>query len=339
MKYLIDRQLQAKKKLYCAFVDLKKAFDSVSHLSLWFKLIKGGVDGKIFGVIRSLYSNVKLRIKGFNSLSELYTCDIGLLQGEIMSPILFSLFLNDIEINLQESLNDGINLEQLQLYLLLFADDAVLFSETREGLQNSLDNLENYCERWNLTVNVDKTKVVIFRKGGNLSGNDHLYFSGQELEIVNCFTYLGVVFSSGGSFIQNTKTISAKALKAMHQLLQIINEVETPVNIAFKLFDSLVASVLHYGCEVWGYLNAEYIERVHRKYCKYILNVKASTNNYALYCELGRYPLIIERKIRIVKYWFKLLQKSEDNCIINAVYKCMYQDIEADTKKITGFQS
>ena len=60
-----------------------------------------------------------------------------------MSPFLFSLFIDDIETHLQEGINDGINLEQLQLYLLLFADDAVLFSETREGLQNENVSVKN----------------------------------------------------------------------------------------------------------------------------------------------------------------------------------------------------
>ena len=105
-----------------------------------------------------MYENIKLRVKYVGSLSDLFSCDVGLLQGEIISPFLFALFINDIELNLQENFNDGVSVEQLQLYLLLFADDAVLFSETREGLQNHLNNLENYCRKWNLTVNVWKNK-------------------------------------------------------------------------------------------------------------------------------------------------------------------------------------
>ena len=111
-----------------------------------------------------MYANIKLRVKCLNTLSDLYSCDIGLLQGEIMSPFLFSLFINDIEAHLQENINDGINIEQLQLYLLLFADDAVLFSESREGLQNNINNLESYCQKWNLTVNVEKTKLLFSEK-------------------------------------------------------------------------------------------------------------------------------------------------------------------------------
>ena len=116
-----------------------------------------------------------------------------------------------------------LSIDQLQLYLFLFADDAVVFSETRERLQNNLINLENYCRKWNLTVNVPKTKIVVFRKGGNLGQNDKWFYVGEEVEVVNSFAYLGIVFSSGGSFIPNTKTLSGKSLKTMHQLLQLLH--------------------------------------------------------------------------------------------------------------------
>ena len=297
-------------------------------------MINSGIDGKLFDIIRSMYENIKLRVKYISSLSDLFSCDVGLLQGEIISPFLFALFINDIELNLQENLNDGVCIEQLQLYLLLFADDAVLLSETRERLQNQLNNFENYCTKWNLNVNIPKTKIVVFRKGGNLGQNDKLYYAGNEIEVVNSFVYLRVVFSSGGSFIPNTKTLSGKALERMHQLIQLLREVDTPINIALNLFDSFVASVLSYGCEVWGYMNAECIERVHRKIYKYIINGKQTTNNNALYSELGRYPLLIERRIRIVKYWFNLMHKSENNCFVNSVYNEMKNSMANDSQNM-----
>ena len=120
--------------------------------------------------------------------------------------------------------------------------------------------------------------------------------------------------------MQNTKHLADKALKAMHSLFDITRDVDTPVNIMLKLFDSHIVSILNYGCESWGFLNAECIERVHRKFLKYLLNVKVSTNNYAIYKELGRYHLSIERHLRIIKYWFKLINISDSNCILNAVY-------------------
>ena len=77
-----------------------------------------------------------------------------------------------------------------------------------------------------------------------------------------------------GSFMQNAKTLSGKALRAMHQLWQLLKDVESPLHISFNLFYSLVESVINYGSEVLGFMHAECIERVHRKFCKYMLNVK-----------------------------------------------------------------
>ena len=100
---LIQRQFQNKKKLYCCFIDYKKAYDCIERSRLWYKLIKLGVDGKFLSLVRSMYSEVKLCVKHLGSLSDFFSSDIGLFQGEITSPIMFSLFLNDIELHLQET--------------------------------------------------------------------------------------------------------------------------------------------------------------------------------------------------------------------------------------------
>ena len=63
----------------------------------------------------------------------------------------------------------------------------------------------------------------------------------------------------------------------------------------FYLFDSFVLSILSYSCDVWDFYTAENIERVHRKFCKKLINVKMSTNNLSLAGEFGRFPLFIGR--------------------------------------------
>ena len=74
-----------------------------------------------------MYSEAKSCVKQFGTLSEFFSSDVGLLQGDVISPMLFSLFLNDIEMSLQSTASAGITLEQLSLYLLMFAYDAVIF--------------------------------------------------------------------------------------------------------------------------------------------------------------------------------------------------------------------
>ena len=82
-----------------------------------------------------------------------------------MSPILFFLFINDIESSLQVNAFEGITLDEITIYLLLFADDAVIISDSKEGLKKSLTQLESYCKKWKLTVNVSNIKEVFFSNG------------------------------------------------------------------------------------------------------------------------------------------------------------------------------
>ena len=332
--------------MYSAFIDLKRAFDSVYRNGLWYKMIKNGLDGKLFDLIKSIYSEVKLCVKNINTFSDFFNFDVGLLQGEVLSPFLFSCKcisisfmnnINDIEMHLQQTLNASLSLEQLSIYLLLFADDAVIFSETIEGLQSSLNHLEEYCRKWNLEVNVDKTKIVVFRKGGNLSSKEKWTYAGEEIEIVSSFNYLGIVLSSRGAFIKATNTLAGKALKAMNSLLAITRCMKLPINIMFNLFDSFVLSILNYSCEIWGFTRAENIERVHRKFCKWLLNVKMSTNSLSLYGELGRFPLILGRQVRIIKYWLNLHNIKNDNCIFKTLNLEMRNEVQSDPNSTTSW--
>ena len=76
-----------------------------------------------------------------------------------------------------------------KLFLLLYADDIVIMSETEEGLKHGLFLLKNYCDRWKLTVNATKTKVMIFMKGGRVNRNIRFIYKENVLEIVSKFTY------------------------------------------------------------------------------------------------------------------------------------------------------
>ena len=85
-------------------------------------------------------------------------------------------------------------------FILLYAEDIILFANSPEEIQNSLNILNNFCNRWKLKVNINKTKVMIFRKGGILPSDQDFFLNGSSLEIVNNFSYLGIVFTTGDSF-------------------------------------------------------------------------------------------------------------------------------------------
>ena len=79
--------------------------------------------------------------------------------------IFISLYLNDIKDKFFLHGLEGVDTSSLKLFLLLYADDLTIFSEIPAGLQKGLDTLKSYCGRWKQTVNIEKTKIMTFRKG------------------------------------------------------------------------------------------------------------------------------------------------------------------------------
>ena len=235
---------------------------------------------------------------------------------------------------LEETMNTsgvrGLTIDTLKLFVLFYADDAVIFSDSRTGLQEGLNVLGEYCQRWKLKLNIEKTKIVVFRAGGRLSGLDSWSYNGTPLEIVNCFTYLGICLSYTGSFAKTQVTLAKQGRKAIFSLKKMVKQFSglDPIMLC-DLFDKLVLPILTYGCEVWGFHPSDAIERVHRDFMRYVLNVKTTTLNEFVYGELGRLPLCYIRYLRIVKYWFKILQ-SPNRRLIYKLYNVQKNHMEAN---------
>ena len=112
----------------------------------------------------------------------------------------------------------------------------------------------------------------------------------------------------------------------MYNILKTCNNEYLNVETKLQVFDTYVSSVLNYGCEVWGFNMAKDVEKIHTDFCKRILKVRNCTPHFMLYAELGRFPLLISRKIRIVKYWIKLL--NTENIILKSLYEDMLENID-----------
>ena len=123
------------------------------------------------------------------------------------------MYINDLEQELDNTGVSGINIGMTKLLLLFCADDIVLFGKTPDELQKSPDILEAYCDRWRLTVNIAKTKVLVFRSGGRLPLNLIFTFKGSNIEIVSKFCYLGIVFTAGGHPLKPQKHLRVMHLK------------------------------------------------------------------------------------------------------------------------------
>ena len=137
-----------------------------------------------------------------------------------MIPTFFSIYINDLVTHFNESC-DPVKLMERNVSCLLYADDLVLISESAIGLQNSLNILSCYCDKWNLTVNLDKTKSMIFNKAGRkltresfLYKNNRIYL-GMEYKYKNSRGFknkLGIIFKPSGIFTNAVELLCKKAI-------------------------------------------------------------------------------------------------------------------------------
>ena len=164
-------------------------------------------------------------------------------------------------------------------------------------LQNSLDSVHDYCQSWKLCVTILKTKIVLISKGGRLSIYDIWFYGDSILEEVEHFSYLGIIFSSRGKLSGTQQDLADRGLRALFSIHGIAYELIDPKpELLCMLFNRLVLPVLLYSCELWGFHTAAAVERVHLKFCKWVLKVSKSTTNEMVYGELGRCPLILEKR-------------------------------------------
>ena len=135
--------------------------------------------------------------------------------------------------------------------------------------------LHEYCLHWKLKVNVSKTKVMIFKKGGTIPQNTIFLYDGVPVEIMNKFCYLGIVFTTGGSLCNAQSHLSGQALKAIFKLNKYLHKF-TYISPQHKLelFDKLVSPILNYCSEVCCFAKDSSIEKVQMHFCKRLLGVK-----------------------------------------------------------------
>lgn len=116
-----------------------------------------------------------------------------------------------------------------------------------------------------------------------------------------------------------------KKLANMHNLFIVSNQTKLTFSDKCKSFDSLVGSILNYNAEVSGYNEGKHLENIHSNFFRKNTCVRKFTNHDGSYGELGRHPMRIQRKIIIIKYWFKILKLS-DNCLLKHMYNFLVRD-------------
>ena len=242
-----------------------------------------------------MYSKLKACVRLDSNYPDIFTCNVGLIQLEFLSPLLYSLYVNDIEVELINQGCQSYELKKLNLFLLMYADDTVIFSENVEDLQNLINSVNVIANDHGLYVNLNETQIVVCRSRGNAKPEERWSLNGNPVEICDDFVYLGLLFHYNGSFLHTQQSLSNQGRKALFNLYNKIHDDCFNHETLMSLFDTYISYILSYGCETWGSHKGEDIEKVHINLLKRTLKVRRAAANVMVYFELRRVPMYVER--------------------------------------------
>ena len=110
---------------------------------------------------------------------------------------LFAMYIIDLEAELSK-VNTGIDVLHVKMYALFYADDAVIFADSAQRLQNGINALYDYCHTWKLKLNTDKSQVMVFKRGRQ-SKSEKWFYGNQEIKVCSQTSYLGLKLCANGS--------------------------------------------------------------------------------------------------------------------------------------------
>ena len=258
MRNLMERMIEKQKDVYMCFIDYEKAFDRVRHGELMKILGEVGLDAREKRVISNLYWEQEAAVKVGEELTEYQSIPRGVRQGCVMSPDLFNLYSEMVMRQLQDK--EGIKIGGYNINNVRYADDTVLVADGAEKLQELLNEVVRASQERGLTVNKDKTKVMVASKRSDTPRVDILV-NGVTLEQVNSFTYLGSVLAEDCRCITEIKKRIGIAKTAFNRMRNFLTNRKVSIVVRRRAVKTYIWSTLLYGAEAWT-INKEMEKRL-----------------------------------------------------------------------------
>ena len=250
LRVLSERMREYRRRFFAAYIDLRKAFDSVDRDALWRLLRFRGVPQTLINLLFNLYSGTESAVRCGSSISEFFPVSTGVGQGRVEAPTLFNTCMDWAMGRMVEESDCGVSFGDVRVTDFDFADDAVTFAETLELLVDALETLSSELEPLGLKVSWIKTKIQVF--GDSLDALQSVPVCGESVELVDRFTYLGSDIHSSASCDQEVNRRIGRACGVMDSLDRSVwRSRYLCKRTKVRVFGSLVLPVLLYGCETW----------------------------------------------------------------------------------------
>ena len=287
---LIRRAIDNKNIACSVFIDLQKAFDTVNHKILLHKLKHYGIRGKAYKLFESYLSNRYQYVSINGSYSKKLLITHGVPQGSVLGPLLFIIFINDLNYSVVHSVThhfaDDTN--------LLYVNDSL--KKINKYINHDLKLITVWLRANKIALNASKTGIVLFRsKSQTIKKHLNFRISGQRIEPKQQVKYLGIILDEHLNWDTHFSNLKFKLNRAIGMLAKIrhyVVSLQTLKNIYFSIFHSH----LIYGCQIWGQVANASLNRTQNKALRVISFKHPTANSNALYFDLKilRYQDYIE---------------------------------------------
>lgn len=323
----ISYHLNLKQSTGMFLLDIEKAFDTVWHEGLLYKLISYGIPIELVKLIKSYLNNRKFVVHIGTDRSSPRTVSAGVPQGSVLGPYLFILFVSDVPV-------------QVRTHLACFADDTASYTSDDDidiiisRLQLSLELLQSYFNKWKLKLNESKTEAILFTRQ-RTTPKRKLNIVGQLIPWSTEVRYLGVTLDNKLNWTKHVNKLRVKGAQALGCLSPILNrKSKLSANTKLRLYTTLIRPCITYSCPVWSstcHSNYNVLQTIQNKAVKIAYNTPFKTNLKTLHTNI-KLP-------SITKFILKLTRKfySKNKCHQNTLIANIGQIKLKDLRHIDGY--
>ncbi|KAK3524881.1 hypothetical protein QTP86_011082 [Hemibagrus guttatus] len=236
LRILMEKYRDGQRELHCVFVDLEKAYDRVPREELWYCMRKSGVAEKYVRVVQDMYERSRTVVRCVVGQTEEFNVEVGLHQGSALSPFLFAIVMDQLSEEVRQE----------SPWTMMFADDIVICSESREQVEENLERWRFALERRGMKVSRSKTEYMCVNER---EGSGTVRLQGEEVKKVQEFKYLGSTVQSNGECGKEVKKRVQAGWNGWRKVSGVLCDQKISARIKGKVYRTVVRPAMLYGLE------------------------------------------------------------------------------------------
>ncbi|KAK3534004.1 hypothetical protein QTP86_000518 [Hemibagrus guttatus] len=236
LRILMEKYRDGQRELHCVFVDLEKAYDRVPREELWYCMRKSGVAEKYVRVVQDMYERSRTVVRCAVGQTEEFKVEVGLHQGLALSPFLFAIVMDQLSEEVRQE----------SPWTMMFADDIVICSESREQVEENLERWRFALERRGMKVSRSKTEYMCVNER---EGSGTVRLQGEEVKKVQEFKYLGSTVQSNGQCGKEVKKRVQAGWNRWRKVWGVLCDRKISARIKRKVYRTVVRPAMLYGLD------------------------------------------------------------------------------------------